>query len=159
MSFRLIILGLILASLSCALEWRPLICPASDHALNASCSEPAHTSDAVVTIFFQIESPVAASFSCADDAGLVLCARAWTNASESGAAGSCFFLLPKGVGYTCGAPSGSVNIIDADFSELAVEALRRWLRRRDSTPANVLALAKQFPKAEPALLQALRILT
>jgi predicted transcriptional regulator of viral defense system len=57
------------------------------------------------------------------------------------------------------------SIIDAfrlrhqEGEELAVEALRRWLRRRDSTPATVLALARQFPKAEPALLQALRILT
>ena len=57
------------------------------------------------------------------------------------------------------------SIIDAfrlrhqEGEELAVEALRRWLRRRHSTPANVLVLAKQFPKAEPALLQALRILT
>jgi len=42
--------------------------------------------------------------------------------------------------------------------ELAVEALRRWLRRRDSQPATLLAMARTFPKAEPALRGALEIL-
>jgi len=42
--------------------------------------------------------------------------------------------------------------------ELAVEALRRWLPRRGSNPAELLALARHFPKAEPALREALRIL-
>lgn len=55
-------------------------------------------------------------------------------------------------------------IIDAfrlrhlEGSEAAVEALRRWLRRRGSQPANLLALARVFPKAEPALRAALEIL-
>lgn len=42
--------------------------------------------------------------------------------------------------------------------ELAVEALRRWLRRPGSVPSALLNLARAFPKAEPALLAALRIL-
>lgn len=42
--------------------------------------------------------------------------------------------------------------------ELAVEALRRWLRRPGSMPAALLGLARTFPKAEPALRDALRIL-
>lgn len=42
--------------------------------------------------------------------------------------------------------------------ETAVEALRRWLRRRGSQPASLLALARAFPKAEPALRAALEIL-
>lgn len=43
--------------------------------------------------------------------------------------------------------------------ELAVEALRRWLERPGATPADLLAMARRFPKAEPSLLQALRILS
>jgi predicted transcriptional regulator of viral defense system len=42
--------------------------------------------------------------------------------------------------------------------ETAVEALRRWLRRRGSQPAGLLTLAHAFPKAEPALRAALEIL-
>ena len=42
--------------------------------------------------------------------------------------------------------------------ETAIEALRRWLRRRGSQPATLLALARAFPKAEPALRAALEIL-
>lgn len=47
----------------------------------------------------------------------------------------------------------------AEGEELAIVALRRWLDRPGSTPARLLAMARHFPKAEPALLQALRILT
>lgn len=43
--------------------------------------------------------------------------------------------------------------------DLAVEALRRWLERPGATPADLLAMARSFPKAEPSLLQALRILS
>ncbi len=43
--------------------------------------------------------------------------------------------------------------------EMAVEALRRWLTRPRATPAKLLAMARRFPKAEPSLLHALRILT
>ena len=42
--------------------------------------------------------------------------------------------------------------------EPAIEALRRWLRRRGSQPAELLAMARAFPKAEPALRSALEIL-
>lgn len=42
--------------------------------------------------------------------------------------------------------------------ETAVEALRRWLRSRGSQPATLLATARAFPKAEPALRGALEIL-
>jgi hypothetical protein len=42
--------------------------------------------------------------------------------------------------------------------EPAIEALRRWLRRPGSQPASLLAMARNFPKAEPALRGALEIL-
>ena len=42
--------------------------------------------------------------------------------------------------------------------EPAVEALRRWLRRRGTQPSELLAMARAFPKAEPALRSALEIL-
>jgi hypothetical protein len=42
--------------------------------------------------------------------------------------------------------------------DVAVEALKRWLRRPTSTPAALLALARALPKAEPALAAALRVL-
>jgi len=42
--------------------------------------------------------------------------------------------------------------------EPAIEALRRWLRRRGSQPAALLGMARAFPKAEPALRAALEIL-
>ncbi len=41
--------------------------------------------------------------------------------------------------------------------EPAVEALRRWLRRRGPQPATLLAMARSSPKAEPALRGALEI--
>ncbi len=42
--------------------------------------------------------------------------------------------------------------------ELAHQALKAWLRRRDAQPATLLRMAKDFPKAEPALRLALEIL-
>jgi hypothetical protein len=42
--------------------------------------------------------------------------------------------------------------------EVAVEALRRWLRRRGTQPAALLSMARAFPKAEPGLRSALEIL-
>ncbi|MBN1335412.1 MAG: type IV toxin-antitoxin system AbiEi family antitoxin domain-containing protein [Deltaproteobacteria bacterium] len=42
--------------------------------------------------------------------------------------------------------------------DLAVEALRAWLRRPGAVPSALLALAGSFPRAEPALREALRIL-
>ncbi len=41
--------------------------------------------------------------------------------------------------------------------ETAVEALRRWLRRRGSQPSTLLGMARDFPKVEPALRAALGI--
>ncbi|GAA1320404.1 hypothetical protein ACFSWE_04975 [Leucobacter albus] len=42
--------------------------------------------------------------------------------------------------------------------DLAVEALKRWLRERGNSPAKLLAMAKHFPKGKPALQNALEIL-
>jgi predicted transcriptional regulator of viral defense system len=42
--------------------------------------------------------------------------------------------------------------------EVAVGALRRWLRRPGANPARLLALARSFPKGEPALRAALQVL-
>ena len=68
-------------------------------------------------------------------------------------------------GLSIGIYSAERSLIDAfrlrhqEGDELAVEALRRWLERPGATPANLLAMAKHFPKAEPSLLQTLRILS
>jgi predicted transcriptional regulator of viral defense system len=43
-------------------------------------------------------------------------------------------------------------------SDLATEALKRWLRRRGSKPAELLAVAQAFPKALPGIRSALEIL-
>lgn len=42
--------------------------------------------------------------------------------------------------------------------EVAYEALRRWVSRRDAQPSVLLAMAARFPQAEPALRQALEVL-
>lgn len=42
--------------------------------------------------------------------------------------------------------------------EVAIGALKRWLRRPGAVPAELLALARSFPRAEPSLLQALQVL-
>lgn len=42
--------------------------------------------------------------------------------------------------------------------EVAVEALRRWLRRPGADPARLLEIARSFPKGEPELLRVLRVL-
>lgn len=61
--------------------------------------------------------------------------------------------------------SAERSVIDAfrlrhlEGEELAVEALRRWLKQPGTTPAALLAMARSFPKVEPSLLQALRILS
>ena len=68
-------------------------------------------------------------------------------------------------GLSIGIYSAERSLIDAfrlrhqEGDEMAVEALRRWLKRPRAAPANLLAMAKHFPKAEPALLQTLRILS
>jgi Transcriptional regulator, AbiEi antitoxin len=43
-------------------------------------------------------------------------------------------------------------------TDTAVEALRRWLRRPGAQPSTLLAMARAFPKAEPALRSTLEIL-
>ncbi len=68
-------------------------------------------------------------------------------------------------GLSLGIYSAERSVIDAfrlrhrEGEELAVEALRRWLKRPRATPADLLAMARSFPKVEPSLLQALRILS
>jgi hypothetical protein len=43
--------------------------------------------------------------------------------------------------------------------EMGVEALRRWLRRKGSTPSALLDVARRFPAAMPSLRAALLVLT
>ncbi|WP_228373577.1 type IV toxin-antitoxin system AbiEi family antitoxin domain-containing protein [Demequina soli] len=43
-------------------------------------------------------------------------------------------------------------------SDLAIEALKRWLRTRESSPSALLEMAASFPKAQPAIRTALEIL-
>ena len=43
--------------------------------------------------------------------------------------------------------------------EIAIEALRTWLRRRGSNPADLIKVATQIPRAETPLRQALAYLT
>ena len=67
-------------------------------------------------------------------------------------------------GLTLGVYNAKRSIIDTfrlrhqEGEDLAIEALRRWLNRPGATPADLLAMARNFPKAEPSLLHALRIL-
>jgi len=68
-------------------------------------------------------------------------------------------------GLSLGVYSAERSVIDAfrlrhqEGEELAVEALRRWLERPGARPADLLAMAQHFPKVQPSLLQALRILS
>lgn len=43
-------------------------------------------------------------------------------------------------------------------SDLAIGALKRWLRGQGNSPGELLAIAQQFPTARPALLAALEVL-
>ena len=43
-------------------------------------------------------------------------------------------------------------------SDLAVGALKRWLRARENSPSSLLQMARRFPDARPALQAALEIL-
>ncbi len=67
-------------------------------------------------------------------------------------------------GLSLGVYSPERSVIDAlrlrhrEGEEVATEALRRYLRRPRATPAALLDVARFFPKAEPALLAALRVL-
>ncbi len=68
-------------------------------------------------------------------------------------------------GLVMGLYSAERCIVDAfrlrhqEGDEVAIEALRRWLTRPGASPVDLLAMAKRFPKAEPALLRTLRILS
>ncbi len=67
-------------------------------------------------------------------------------------------------GLTLGLYNAERCILDAfrlghqEGHAVAAEALRRWLQRRGASPAELLAMARHFPKVEPSLLHALRIL-
>lgn len=67
-------------------------------------------------------------------------------------------------GLSLGVYTAERSIVDAfrlrhqEGEGLAVDALRRWLRRPGTMPAALLEVARSFPKAEPSLLHALRIL-
>ncbi len=43
-------------------------------------------------------------------------------------------------------------------SDLALGALKRWLRGRGNSPGSLLTMAEDFPKARPAIQQALEVL-
>jgi hypothetical protein len=68
-------------------------------------------------------------------------------------------------GLLLGVYGAERSVIDAfrlrhqEGEDMAIEALRRWLARPGAMPADLLAIARHFPKAEPSLLHALRILS
>jgi hypothetical protein len=102
-----------------AFEWFHTACPLADKPMPSACAQPALATDAAITLFFQVETRSGgANFSCADasDPSITYCARAWTQ-PESGAAGSCFFLLPAGHSYKCSG-AGNVDVIDASYAPL-----------------------------------------
>ncbi len=51
-----------------------------------------------------------------------------------------------------------VRLRHLEGSEVAWEALRRWLGRSGRSPAQLIELAKKFPHTEPALRRALEVL-
>ena len=51
-----------------------------------------------------------------------------------------------------------VRLRHLEGSEVAWEALRRWLDRPGRRPAELIELAREFPQAEPALRRALEVL-
>jgi hypothetical protein len=73
-------------------------------------------------------------------------------------------LLDVGARQALGLYSAERSIVDAvrlrhrGGSDLAWQALRRWLNRPGASPAKLIELAQQFPHAEPALRQALAVL-
>ena len=72
------------------------------------------------------------------------------------------YALPGG--RTIGLYSAERTIIDLFRlshewgSDLAIEALKRWLRTKGNSPSHLLTIAKSFPKGRPALQNALEIL-
>ena len=73
-------------------------------------------------------------------------------------------ILDLGAGQAIGLYNPERCIADAfrlagsEGPELGNEALRRWLRRRGSSPAQLLKLAAQLPRAESSLRRSLQIL-
>ncbi|MGY3516335.1 type IV toxin-antitoxin system AbiEi family antitoxin domain-containing protein [Micromonospora sp. PTRAS2] len=72
--------------------------------------------------------------------------------------------LPLDPETSIGLYSPERSIIDAvrlrhrEGPDLVYAALRRWLRRRDASPASLLGMARNFPRAERPLREALEIL-
>ena len=50
------------------------------------------------------------------------------------------------------------RLMHQEGSDVAYEALRRWLRRRGNSPAALLKVASSFPKAQPRIRRALEAL-
>lgn len=73
-------------------------------------------------------------------------------------------LLDVGARRPLGIYSAERSIVDVvrlrhrEGSDVAWEALRRWLARPGRSPAQLIELARQLPRAEPALRQALEVL-
>ncbi len=73
-------------------------------------------------------------------------------------------LLDVGARRPIGMYSAERSIIDLvrlrhhEGSDIAWEALRRWLSRPGRSPAQLIELARQLPRAEPALRHALEVL-
>ena len=73
-------------------------------------------------------------------------------------------LLDVGARQPVGLYSAERSIIDVirlrhyEGSDIAWEALRRWLGRPGRSPAQLIELARQLPRAEPALRHALEVL-
>ena len=73
--------------------------------------------------------------------------------------------MPVDDGIELGVYSAERCIVDIfrlrhqEGEDLAIQALKRWLKRPGVAPADLLSMARHFPKGEPSLLNALRILT
>lgn len=52
----------------------------------------------------------------------------------------------------------SFRLMHREGSDVAYEALRRWLRRRGSSPSTLLSIAASFPSTQARMRQALEIL-
>ncbi|MBX3087730.1 MAG: type IV toxin-antitoxin system AbiEi family antitoxin domain-containing protein [Cryobacterium sp.] len=72
--------------------------------------------------------------------------------------------MRAGGGVTVAIYSAERTIVDCfrlmhqEGSDVAHEALRRWLRNRGNTPATLLKIARSFPKSQPRIRQALEVL-
>ncbi len=72
--------------------------------------------------------------------------------------------IDAGNGLTLATYSAERTIVDCfrlmhqEGSDVAYEALRRWLRRRGNSPASLLKVAASLPKAQPRIRQALEAL-